>query len=111
LKAKTYAWERHVVLVAPEVHWNTGNIGRTCIGTDACLHLIEPLGFSLDDKHLKRAGLDYWPKVRLFVWKNFQGFLDKIKPPENELALFTKNGSKSFWAMNPVSEAFSDFRL
>jgi tRNA (cytidine/uridine-2'-O-)-methyltransferase len=109
IECKNLRWERHVVLVAPEVHWNTGNIGRTCIGTHACLHLIEPLGFSLDDKHLKRAGLDYWPRVRLFVWKNFQVFLDKLKPPENELALFTKNGSKSFWAMNQCQRLFLIF--
>ncbi|MGD9057495.1 MAG: TrmH family RNA methyltransferase, partial [Desulfobacterales bacterium] len=48
--------ERHVVLVSPEIHWNTGNIGRTCVATGAYLHLIKPLGFSLDNKHLKRAG-------------------------------------------------------
>lgn len=60
--------ERHVVLVSPEIHWNTGNIGRSCIGADACLHLIKPLGFSLDSKEVKRAGLDYWDKVKLFVW-------------------------------------------
>ena len=99
-KDKNNGWERHVVLVSPEVHWNTGNIGRTCIGAGSCLHLIEPLGFSLDDKHVKRAGLDYWPRVKLFVWKNFQAFLDEIRPMENQVALFTKNGQKSFWTMN-----------
>jgi tRNA (cytidine/uridine-2'-O-)-methyltransferase len=51
------ALERHVVLVHPEVHWNTGNIGRTCLGAGARLHLIEPLGFSIDDKHVRRARL------------------------------------------------------
>jgi tRNA (cytidine/uridine-2'-O-)-methyltransferase len=107
--SKNAAWERHVVLVAPQVHWNTGNIGRTCIGTHACLHLIEPLGFSLDNKHLKRAGLDYWPKVRLFVWNNFQVFLDKMAPLENQVALFTKNGHKSFWTMNRPQRLFLIF--
>ena len=106
---KNAAWERHVVLVAPEVHWNTGNIGRTCIGTRGYLHLIEPLGFSLDDKHLKRAGLDYWPKVRLFVWKNFREFLDEMKPLENQVALFTKNAHKSFWNMNRPQRLFLIF--
>ena len=56
--------ERHVVLVAPEVHWNTGNVGRTCLGAGAFLHLIKPLGFSLAGREVKRAGLDYWPKVQ-----------------------------------------------
>ena len=51
--------ERHVVLVAPEIHWNTGNIGRTCLATNTDLHLIKPLGFSLDSQAVKRAGLDY----------------------------------------------------
>lgn len=102
-------WERHVVLVAPEVHWNTGNIGRTCIGTYACLHLIEPIGFSLDDKHLKRAGLDYWPRVRLWVWKSFQVFLDEMKPLKHQVALFSKIGNKSFWAMNRPQRLFLIF--
>jgi tRNA (cytidine/uridine-2'-O-)-methyltransferase len=52
-----------VVLVAPEIHWNTGNIGRTCLGAGARLHLIRPLGFSLDSRQVKRAGLDYWERV------------------------------------------------
>jgi tRNA (cytidine/uridine-2'-O-)-methyltransferase len=102
-------WERHVVLVAPEVHWNTGNIGRTCIGAQAFLHLIEPLGFSLDDKHLKRAGLDYWPNVRLRVWKNFQVFLDEMKPLKHQVALFSKIGHKSFWTMSRPQRLFLIF--
>lgn len=61
----------HVVLVAPEIHWNTGNVGRTCLAVDADLHLVQPLGFSLDDKHLRRAGLDYWPRVRVTVWADW----------------------------------------
>jgi tRNA (cytidine/uridine-2'-O-)-methyltransferase len=61
----------HVVLVAPEIHWNTGNAGRTCLAVGADLHLVEPLGFSLADKHVRRAGLDYWPRVRLHVWSDW----------------------------------------
>ena len=64
----------HVVLVAPEIPQNTGSIGRLCVATDTILHLIEPLGFVIDDKHLRRAGLDYWPHVRVVVhrsWKDF----------------------------------------
>jgi len=91
--------ERHVVLVAPEVHWNTGNIGRTCLGVGACLHLIEPLGFRLDGKHVKRAGLDYWPKVRLSVWKNVEDFFDRLAPHDNEIILFTKSAKRIFWEM------------
>ena len=62
----------HVVLVAPEIHWNTGNAGRTCLAVDADLHLVQPLGFSLSDKHVRRAGLDYWPRVRVKVWPDWR---------------------------------------
>lgn len=62
----------HIVLVAPEIHWNTGNVGRTCLAVDADLHLVQPLGFSLSDKHLRRAGLDYWHRVRVQVWPRWE---------------------------------------
>ncbi len=92
-------YQRHVVLVAPEVHWNTGNVGRTCLGAGAQLHLIRPLGFSLDDRQVKRAGLDYWPKVRLQVWDDFEQFMAGMQPEIGEMALFTKNGRHPFWQM------------
>lgn len=95
-------YERHVVLVAPEVHWNTGNIGRTCLGADAFLHLIKPLGFSLQSKEVKRAGLDYWHRVKLSVWDDFNHFLSAMCPTDQELIFFTKSGARSFWDM-PVS--------
>lgn len=66
----------HIVLYNPEIPPNTGNIARLCAGTDTELHLIEPLAFSLDDKYLKRAGLDYWPNVKLKVWKNLAQYLE-----------------------------------
>lgn len=64
----------HVVLVHPEIHWNTGNAGRTCLATGATLHLIEPLGFSLDERQVKRAGLDYWEHVDVRVWPGWNEF-------------------------------------
>ena len=91
--------ERHVVLVAPDVHWNTGNIGRTCLGTGAFLHLIKPLGFSLESRELKRAGLDYWRNVKFLVWEDFSGFKKKMAPKKDEIALFTKNGAKPHWSL------------
>ena len=91
--------ERHVVLVAPEIHWNTGNIGRTCLATGANLHLIKPLGFSLDSREVKRAGLDYWEDVSLSVWNNFEAFHSQMKPQETEVAVFSKTGSRVFWSM------------
>jgi tRNA (cytidine/uridine-2'-O-)-methyltransferase len=61
----------NVVLVEPEIPPNTGNIGRLCLATDSTLHLVKPLGFSLEDRQLKRAGLDYWEEVDLRVWDSF----------------------------------------
>lgn len=63
-----------LVLFEPEIPPNTGNIGRLCAATRTSLNLIQPLGFSLDDKHLKRAGLDYWPHVDLRIWPDWQTF-------------------------------------
>ncbi len=95
--------ERHIVLVSPDIPWNTGNIGRTCLGVGAYLHLIRPLGFSLDNRELKRAGLDYWHKVESSVWDDFDTFKYEMAPKETEIALFTKNGKLPFWDM-PASE-------
>ncbi len=65
----------HIVLYHPEIPPNTGNVARLCAATRTRLHLIEPLGFSLDDRYLKRAGLDYWPHVPLTVWPSWEDFL------------------------------------
>ena len=65
----------HIVLVEPEIPPNTGNIARSCAATDSILHLVRPLGFSLDEKSLRRAGLDYWPYVRLEVHDSLADFL------------------------------------
>ena len=67
----------HIVLIEPEIPGNTGNIARLCAATGIELHLVKPLGFSIDDKHLKRAGLDYWDMVKVHVHENFQAVLDK----------------------------------
>ncbi len=101
--------ERHVVLIAPEVHWNTGNIGRTCLGAGACLHLIKPLGFSIDSREVKRAGLDYWENVRLFVWDDFSDFMRSMKPDKKDIVLLTKNGKQSFWDMPANKKLFLIF--
>ena len=71
----------NIVLHEPEIPQNTGNIARTCAATGAKLHLIEPLGFSLDEKSIKRAGLDYWHLVDVKTYKNFEEFLDKNNHP------------------------------
>jgi tRNA (cytidine/uridine-2'-O-)-methyltransferase len=101
--------ERHVVLVAPEIHWNTGNIGRTCLATGACLHLIKPLGFSLDSREVKRAGLDYWKQVNLTVWDDFDRFISDMTPQKGEVAVFSKRGAKSFWSIPSPDRLFLIF--
>lgn len=65
----------HIVLYHPEIPPNTGNIARLCAGTGTCLHLIEPLGFSIDDRHLRRAGLDYWPYADVRTWPSLEAYL------------------------------------
>jgi len=67
----------HIVLLEPEIPMNTGNIGRTCVATETELHLIRPLGFQIDDKSLKRAGLDYWQDLKLSVYNDFGGFAEQ----------------------------------
>ena len=86
----------HIVLVQPEIHWNTGNAGRTCLAAGATLHLIEPLGFSLDEKQVKRAGLDYWEHVDLRVWPNWEAF-EQALPELGEPFFFSTKAPAAFW--------------
>lgn len=67
----------NIVLLEPEIPANTGNIGRTCVATDTRLHLIEPLGFRLDEKSIRRAGMDYWDRLDVTRYINFEEFLEK----------------------------------
>jgi tRNA (cytidine/uridine-2'-O-)-methyltransferase len=86
----------HVVLVHPEIHWNTGNAGRTCLATGATLHLIEPLGFSLDEREVKRAGLDYWEHVDLRVWPSWAEF-ERELPALGEPFFFSTKARELLW--------------
>ena len=81
----------HIVPVEPEIPPNTGNIARTCAATDTVLHLVEPLGFSIDDKAVRRAGLDYWPYVKLETHKSLDDFMKKYGDRTMYLAT-TKGG-------------------
>ncbi|USS85534.1 tRNA (cytidine(34)-2'-O)-methyltransferase [Fructilactobacillus myrtifloralis] len=85
----------HIVLFEPLMPANTGNIARTCAGTDTVLDLIKPLGFSVDDKHLKRAGLDYWEKVDIRYHENLPEFLQTVTQPEH-MFLISKFGTKTY---------------
>jgi len=86
----------HVVLVHPEIHWNTGNAGRTCLAAGATLHLIEPLGFSLDEREVKRAGLDYWEHVDVRVWPSWDAFEAEL-PSLGEPYFFSTKAIRLFW--------------
>lgn len=86
----------HVVLVHPEIHWNTGNAGRTCLATGATLHLIEPLGFSVDEREVKRAGLDYWEHVDVRVWPSWDRF-EAVLPTFGEPFFFSTKATRVFW--------------
>lgn len=84
-----------VVLVEPEIPWNTGNIGRTCLGLGAELHLVGRLGFSLDDRHMKRAGLDYWSDVRLSVHPDLRAYFRRF--PARDAFFFSARARRSIW--------------
>ena len=100
----------HVVLYQPQIPSNTGNIARTCAGTDTSLHLIRPLGFSTDDKMLKRAGLDYWEFVNIVYYDSLDDFYQKNEG--GEFFYITKFGEKpysSFDYSNPELDYFFIF--
>ena len=86
----------HVVLVHPEIHWNTGNAGRTCLAVGATLHVIEPLGFSLEERQVKRAGLDYWEHVDLRVWPDWAAFETEL-PALGEPYFFSTKATQLVW--------------
>ena len=86
----------NIVLLEPEMPSNTGNIGRTCVATDTALHLIEPLGFTLKEKKIKRAGLDYWNKLKLYIYSDFEDFLEKNPKAKTRLYMATTKAEKTY---------------
>lgn len=88
-----------IVLYEPEIPYNTGNIGRSCVLTNTELHLIKPLGFEIDEKAVKRAGLDYWKDVKLFVWENYEEFLRENK------------GARIFYATTKTKNRYTDVKF
>lgn len=89
--------QAHVALVRPEIPWNTGNAGRTCLAAGAQLHLVGPLGFSMRDREVRRAGLDYWPRVEPCLWQDWQQF-EAALPRLGEPFLFTTAGRRDLWS-------------
>jgi tRNA (cytidine/uridine-2'-O-)-methyltransferase len=86
----------NVVLVEPEIPPNTGNVGRLCLATGAHLHLVKPLGFSLDDRALKRAGLDYWHEVKVTLWDSLE-LLQASQPPAARYFYLTTKSKRAYW--------------
>src|SRR3954453_20088466 len=86
----------NVVLVEPEIPPNTGNVGRLCLATKSTLHLVKPLGFSLDDRQLKRAGLDYWDDVDLKVWDSLDELMKSKRPGDRYFFVTTKT-KRAYW--------------
>lgn len=86
----------NIVMVEPEIPQNTGNIARTCAITGAKLHLVHPLGFQIDEKTLKRAGLDYWDKLDIEEHDSLNEFLEKYKPEENNMFFATTKGKTQY---------------
>jgi tRNA (cytidine/uridine-2'-O-)-methyltransferase len=84
----------HVVLVAPEIPQNTGSIGRLCVATSSTLHLIDPLGFTIDDRHLRRAGLDYWPHVHVVRHPTWEAFV--AARPAGRLLCFSARAARPY---------------
>lgn len=86
----------NIVLVEPQIPPNTGTIGRLCVNLGATLHLVKPLGFDIDDKAVKRAGLDYWKDLDLVVWESFNAFLEKHPIGKNTYMATTKTDTLYF---------------
>jgi tRNA (cytidine/uridine-2'-O-)-methyltransferase len=95
----------NIVLVEPEIPQNTGNIARTCSVTGAALHLVKPLGFEIDDKKMKRAGLDYWHELEIHYYENLAEFLEKNK--DEEMYFFSKKASHIYSEITIPSVFFS----
>ncbi len=88
----------HVVLVHPEIPGNTGSAGRTCLAAGAQLHLVQPLGFSLSDKYVRRAGLDYWERVEPQIWESWEQFEAQL-PTLGEAFFFSSEGARDLWSV------------
>ena len=97
----------NLVLFAPEIPQNTGTIGRLCVSTDTKLHLVKPLGYSLEDKYLKRAGLDYWSKLDVTVYESYEDFLEKN--PGAKIYYATTKGPQTYVDVQYEEDCFIMF--
>ena len=86
----------NIVLIEPEIPPNTGNVGRLCLATNSVLHLVKPFGFTLDDRQLKRAGLDYWEEVQLHLWESFEA-LQKAQSASARYFFLTTKSDRAYY--------------
>ena len=98
-----------MVLVTPEIPYNTGAIGRTCVALNLELILIKPYGFSLDEKSVRRAGTDYWKHVNLTEYDNWEDFLNVRKPARESLYFFEEHGARSLYEPTYQEDAYLVF--
>jgi tRNA (cytidine/uridine-2'-O-)-methyltransferase len=97
----------NIVLIEPEIPMNTGNIGRLSLGSGSNLHLVKPFGFEIDDKRLKRAGLDYWKHISVFIYENIDDFYSKNK--DKQFAYFSSHGAKDYCEIDYKDDMFLVF--
>jgi tRNA (cytidine/uridine-2'-O-)-methyltransferase len=97
-----------VVLYEPDIPGNTGNVGRSCLATGSTLHLVGKLGFSLDESYVRRAGLDYWDRVKRVVHKDWDAFVS-VAGSKAPLFFFSKKASRPFWAATFTRESYLIF--
>lgn len=88
----------NIVLLNPEIPYNTGNIGRTCVLTNSTLHIVKPMGFSLEDKYVKRAGMDYWENVKYYLYDSLEEVIEKYKE------------SKFYYATTKTNKKYCDVK-
>lgn len=94
----------NIILHEPEIPQNTGNIARTCAATGAALHIIKPMGFTIDDKKLKRAGLDYWDKLDITYYESYTDFLEKRQDAIGNIFFFTTKAPKAYTEIESIPE-------
>jgi tRNA (cytidine/uridine-2'-O-)-methyltransferase len=97
----------NIVLIEPEIPMNTGNIGRLSLASGSTLHLVKPFGFELNDKRVKRAGLDYWKHISLKIYENVEEFFEQNK--DKKMAFFSSHGGKQYWDIDFSDELFLVF--
>ena len=97
----------NIVLIEPEIPNNTGNIGRLALASGSNLHLVKPFGFEIDDKRLKRAGLDYWPHISLYIYDSIEDFYKKHN--NKNLVYLSSHGTKDHWSIDYVDDMFFVF--